>query len=228
MLMICLLLTLYLFNFEFVLIFYFLKLSYKINTSSISTMRKIFAFEIFTIYTHIDAFWPNTLVKGNGLMVLSCSVMWETRSIICLKLAAAVGRLQQPGRQTVVFPPLLEWRWRADRADWADTATSISQNCRHKIPASSKKWIQIHQHHQPHFITNSYIIWNRSRYLDTEKHLFRIWKKLRIKLKKSLDIYMYLSNNIVETETWSCVLIYLDICTNPDNDITLLDITGQP
>lgn len=119
MLMICLLLTLYLFNIEFVLIFYFIKLSYKINTSSISTMRKIFAFEIFTIYTHIDAFWPNTLVKGNGLMVLSCSVMWETRSIICLKLAAAAGWLQQPGRQTVVFPPLLEWRWRADRADWA-------------------------------------------------------------------------------------------------------------
>ena len=85
------------------------------NTSSISTMKK----SLLDIYTYIDAFWPNTIVKGNGLMVLSCSVMWETRSIICLKLAAAAGWLQQPGRQTVVFPPVLEWRWRADRADWA-------------------------------------------------------------------------------------------------------------
>ena len=119
---------------------------------------------LLDIYTYIDAFWPNTIVKGNGLMVLSCSVMWETRSIICLKLAAAAGWLQQPGRQTVVFPRVAMASWQSwlgptPPPPFLKTVATKSR----LLLRSAPEWIQIHQHHQPHF-TNS-IIWNRSRHL---------------------------------------------------------------
>ena len=125
---------------------------------------------LLDIYTYIDAFWlwPNTIVKGNGLMVLSCSVMWETRSIICLKLAAAAGWLQQPGRQTVVFPPLLEWRWRADRADWA----------RHRHLHFSKLSPQ-----NPGFFLE--VLQSGYRYTNTTNHT-----SLTVSYETDLDIYL--------------------------------------
>ena len=166
---------------------------------------------LLDIYTYIDAFWPNTIVKGNGLMVLSCSVMWETRSIICLKLAAAAGWLQQPGRQTVVFPPLLEWRWRADRADWA----------RHRhlhfsklSPQNPGFFLEVLQSGYRYTNTTNHTSLTVSYETDLDIYLStRCWKTSILNLekikkqtyKKSLDIYMYLSNNILET--WSCVLI---------------------
>ena len=130
------------------------------NTSSISTMKK----SLLDIYTYIDAFWPNTIVKGNGLMVLSCSVMWETRSIICLKLAAAAGWLQQPGRQTVVFPRVAMASWQSwlgptPPPPFLKTVATKSR----LLLRSAPEWIQIHQHHHPHF--TNIIIWNRSRNL---------------------------------------------------------------
>ena len=166
---------------------------------------------LLDIYTYIDAFWPNTIVKGNGLMVLSCSVMWETRSIICLKLAAAAGWLQQPGRQTVVFPPLLEWRWRADRADWA----------RHRhlhfsklSPQNPGFFLEVLQSGYRYTNTTNHTSLTVSYETDLDIYLStRCWKTSILNLekikkqtyKKSLDIYIYLSNNILET--WSCVLI---------------------
>ena len=198
----CLLLPLYLFNIALGLIFNVFKLQ---NTSSISTMKK----SLLDIYTYIDAFWPNTIVKGNGLMVLSCSVMWETRSIICLKLAAAAGWLQQPGRQTVVFPPLLEWRWRADRADWA----------RHRhlhfsklSPQNPGFFLEVLQ--SGYRYTNTTIHTSLTVSYETDLDIYlstRCWKTSILNLEKIKKqtykkfIYIYLSNNILET--WSCVLI---------------------